>query len=129
LSYGRLKKQTLSANRNSKPMPGPEQTVSEVRANNTGRLIGVTELEPKIRERWGGSRANRIKLLPRPAHLQVFDNSAEVTPGADVPDPVLVLEMVGGRMVVPEPLDATALHATPEWARPIVQAAIEFEIL
>jgi predicted ABC-type ATPase len=81
--------------------------------------------ENKIRERWVGSRANLIRLLPRLPHLQVFDNSAEAAPGEDIPDPVLVLEMVSGRMISPEPRNAAALNATPEWARPIVQAAIE----
>jgi hypothetical protein len=72
-----------------------------------------------------GSRANLIKLLPRLAHLQVFDNSVDAAPGEDIPDPNLVLEMVHGRMVFPEAQDATVLNATPEWARPIVQGAIE----
>jgi hypothetical protein len=75
--------------------------------------------------KYPGSRANLIKLLPRLAHLQVFDNSAEAAPGEDIPDPVLVLELVRGRMMFPEPRNAAALHAIPEWARPIVQAAIE----
>jgi predicted ABC-type ATPase len=81
--------------------------------------------ENKIRECWVASRANLIKLLPRLARLQVFDNSVEAASGEDIPDPVLVLEMIDGRMMFPTPEDATALHATPEWARPIVQAAVE----
>ena len=81
--------------------------------------------ENKIRERWVASRANLIKLLPRLSRLQVFDNSAEAAAGQDIPDPALVLEMIGGRMVFPERDNVEALNATPEWARPIVQAAIE----
>jgi predicted ABC-type ATPase len=83
--------------------------------------------EIKIRERWIASRANLIKLLPRLSRLQVFDNSTDAAVGQDIPDPVLALEMIGGRMVFPEPDNIEALNATPEWARPIVQAAIEFE--
>jgi len=81
--------------------------------------------ENKIRERWVTSRANLIKLLPQLARLQVFDNSAEAVVGEDIPDSVLVLEVFDGRMVFPEPDDGAALAATPNWARPIVQAAIE----
>ncbi len=81
--------------------------------------------EPKIRERWVASRANLVRLLPRLAWLQVFDNSAEAPAGQDIPDPVRVLEMKDGQVVFPAPDDAAALQATPEWARPIVQATIE----
>jgi predicted ABC-type ATPase len=104
-------------------LSSPEQHIERVRS----RVVsgGHDIPESKIRERWVGSRANLIKLMPRLAHLQVFDNSAEALPGEDIPDPVLVLEMVGGRLVFPEPQNAAALTATPEWARPIVQAAIE----
>lgn len=79
----------------------------------------------KIRERWISSRINLIRLMPLLARLQVFDNSAEAAPGEDIPDPVLLVDMVGGRLVFPTADDAAALKATPEWARPIVQAAIE----
>lgn len=79
----------------------------------------------KVRERWISSRMNLIRLLPLLARLQVFDNSAEAAPGEEIPDPVLLLEMIGGRLVFPAADDAAALEATPDWARPIVQAAIE----
>ena len=104
-------------------LSSPEQHIERVRS----RVVsgGHDIPESKIRERWVGSRANLINLMPRLAHLQVFDNSAEALPGEDIPDPVLVLEMVSGRLVSPEPQNAAALTATPEWARPIVQAAIE----
>jgi predicted ABC-type ATPase len=81
--------------------------------------------EAKIRERWVASRLNLIRLMPQLARLQVFDNSVEAAPGKGIPDPVLVLEMTGGRIVLPAPEDVAALNATPEWARPIVQAAID----
>lgn len=79
----------------------------------------------RIRERWSTSRVNLVKLLPRLARLQVFDNSVSVEPGQDIPDPVLVLEMQGGSLVVPTLLDAAALAAVPAWARPILEAAIQ----
>ncbi|HSW07350.1 AAA family ATPase [Aquabacterium sp.] len=83
--------------------------------------------EARIRERWMSSRANLVRLLPQLSRLQVFDNSAEAAPGEDIPDPVLVLDMDRGRVVFPKPGDARALAATPAWARPIVQAALELQ--
>jgi predicted ABC-type ATPase len=79
----------------------------------------------KIRERWSTSRANLVQLLPKLARLQVFDNSASVDVGEDIPDPVLVLEMQDGRIVVPRRLDAAAMAGVPAWARAIVEAAIQ----
>lgn len=81
--------------------------------------------EHKIRERWVASRANLIRLLPALSRLQVFDNSADVAAGQEIPAPLLVLEVIGGNLVFPEPDNAEALADTPAWARPIVQAAHE----
>lgn len=76
--------------------------------------------EKKIRERWNGSRANLIRLLPHIHHLRVYDNSKEGNPvNGDVPRPVLVLEMKDRRIVAPEDL-----RQTPEWAQPILAAAM-----
>lgn len=83
--------------------------------------------EEKIRQRWTASRANLIKLLPLLTHLQVFDNSAEAAIGEEIPDPVLVLEMGDGRVAGPKPNDLEALARIPEWAKPIVQAALELQ--
>jgi predicted ABC-type ATPase len=100
-----------------------EQHMARVRARVAKG--GHSIPEAKIRERWNGSRLNLIKLLPRLAHLQAFDNSTDVASGELIPDPVLVLEMVNGRILTPDPSDATALAQIPAWAMPIVQAAIE----
>lgn len=81
--------------------------------------------DEKIRERWASSRWNLIKLMPYLEHLQVFDNSASVRVGEALPDLVRVLEVERGHIVFPEPGDAASLRATPEWARPIVEAAIQ----
>lgn len=100
-----------------------EQHLRRVRARVSA---GGHEIpEAKIRERWISSRLNLIKLMPRLAHLQVFDNSAEAAPGRNIPDPFLVLEMIRGKVTIPRTADARALAAVPEWARPIVQAALE----
>lgn len=80
--------------------------------------------EARIRERYPRALQNLITLMPHLAHLQVYDNSAEVEPGAPIPDPVLVLEMNGGRLTWPSPDDVDALRKTPDWAKPLMEAAL-----
>jgi len=100
-----------------------EQHIARVQARV---LAGGHAIAPdKIRERWSASRLNLIRLLPHLAKLQVFDNSAEAPAGAPIADPVLLLEMVQGQVRFPGAQDGEALRRTPEWARPIVQAAFE----
>lgn len=81
--------------------------------------------DEKIRERWNTSRSNLVQLLPVLSRLQVFDNSQSVEPGQEVPDPVLVLELDRMRVVFPDVLSPEALAAVPEWAQPILEAAIQ----
>jgi len=81
--------------------------------------------EAKIRERWNTSRANLVQLLPVLSQLQVFDNSASVEPGQDIPDPVLVLELEAGRIAFPDVRSHEGLAAVPGWAQPILEAAIQ----
>lgn len=73
----------------------------------------------KIRERWERSRGNLIDLLPHLTFLQVFDNSATVPLGEELPAPRLILEMSSQGVTVPASRDETVI----EWARPIVAAA------
>jgi len=76
--------------------------------------------EEKIRERWRSSRENLIRLLPHAHHVRVYDNSIEGDPAqGQPPRPVLVLEVK--RRIITAPADLS--HA-PEWAQPIVAAAI-----
>lgn len=106
-------------------LSSPEQHIARVRARVARGGHDIPE--PKIRERWVASRANLVQLMPKLARLQVFDNSAEAPPGGEIDDPVLVLEMSDGAIDFPQPDDLAALAATPAWARPIVQAAIELQ--
>ena len=69
--------------------------------------------------------SNLIRLLPHLAVLHVYDNSATAELGEDIPDPVLVLEMRRGDVIVPDATDPAALAAVPAWARAIVEAALE----
>ena len=76
--------------------------------------------EEKIRERWNRSRENLIRLLPLIDHLRVIDNSAESDPAeGHRPRPVLLLEMQRGKITAP-----ADLSGAPEWAQPIIAAAI-----
>jgi predicted ABC-type ATPase len=77
--------------------------------------------EEKIRERWVGSRLNIINLLPRLTELRVFDNSAE-READENPPPKLLLHWNRGRILAPP---VSELEATPEWAKPILAAAID----
>jgi len=76
--------------------------------------------EAAIRRRYDTSRLNLVRLLPRLTELRVYDNSAEADPAAgQAPVPRLVMHLVGGRIAGPPDL-----AGTPEWAKPIVAAAL-----
>jgi predicted ABC-type ATPase len=77
--------------------------------------------EADIRRRYKNSRLNLVRLLPVLTELRVFDNSADSDPATgQAPLPVLVLHVVRGEIVAPPDLSAT-----PEWAKPIVAAALK----
>ena len=78
--------------------------------------------EAKIRERYPAALTNLVVLMPKIASLKVFDNSIDAAPDDAIPDPVLVAEVVRGKLVWPR--TTTALHATPEWAKPVLAAAM-----
>ena len=77
--------------------------------------------EQKIRERFDRSRLNLIGLLPRVTELLVYDNSSEANPdGCERPEPKLLLHMDSGTIV-----GSCDLRLIPEWAKPIVAAALK----
>ena len=78
--------------------------------------------EAKIRERYRTSIANLVALLPHLSRLQVYDNSRDAAPGTPVADPRRLPQMEGGRIAWPT--DADTLRATPDWAKPILEAAL-----
>jgi len=104
-------------------LASPEQHIARValRVAHGGHHIA----EEKIRERWTASRMNLIRLLPSLSRLQVFDNSTEAAPGQPIGDPVLVLNVEDGEVLVPDALDPAALTAVPSWARPVLEAALK----
>lgn len=59
------------------------------------------------------------------AHLQIYDNSLSVARSEPLPDPVHVAEFVRGRLVRPAAHDVAQLRRTPDWAKPVLAAALE----
>jgi predicted ABC-type ATPase len=97
----------------------PELHVARVRARVAKGGHDIPE--PQIRARYDSSRLNVIRLLPRLTELRVYDNSADADPRAGAaPEPELLLHMVRGRVV-----RSCALARTPEWAKPILAAALK----
>ncbi len=80
--------------------------------------------EAKVRERWHASVANLIALLPHLTEVRLFDNSASVAPGEAVPDPTPVATLARGRLQWPAPADLAQLARTPDWAKPVLEAAL-----
>jgi predicted ABC-type ATPase len=97
----------------------PEAHIERVRQRV--RLGGHDIPEADIRRRWRHSRLNLVKLLPVLTELRVYDNSADADPTAGrAPRPVLVLHVERGEIVGPPDLSST-----PQWAKPIVAAALK----
>ena len=101
-------------------LASPELHIARVAARM--RAGGHDIPEAKIRERYPASLRNLVALLPRLAHLQVYDNSAQAAPGTPVPDPLLVAEIRDGRLVWPN--EVRMLRRTPDWAKPVLEAAL-----
>jgi len=78
----------------------------------------------KIRERYPKSLANLVSLVGKAAEIHVFDNSTESPEGA--PAAQLVFRMRGRKLV--EPDLETLLADSPEWAKPLVAAAVQVAI-
>lgn len=100
-------------------LSSPELCIARVaaRVKHGGHAIS----EELIRRRYDSSRLNLIRLLPHLAELVVFDNSVEADPAAGKrPNPMQVLHLRGGKILNPD-----KLPETPEWAKPIVAAALK----
>jgi predicted ABC-type ATPase len=78
--------------------------------------------EDDIRRRFETSRLNLIRPLGHLTELKVFDNSAQADPHQGLaPSPTLLLHLREGKLLGP---DRLVLAQTPEWAKPIVEAAL-----
>lgn len=77
--------------------------------------------EQKIRDRYDLSRLNLIRLMPRLTELLVYDNSHDADPDAgERPEPKLLLHMASDKIV-----SSYDLRLIPEWAKPILAAALK----
>lgn len=104
-------------------LASPEQHIERVRARVAAGGHDIPEA--KIRERWDGSRRNLIALMPHLVELRVFDNSREGDPVAGtIPPPTLLLHSRRGSVIAPS---ARSLRSTPDWAQPIVAAALRLQ--
>jgi predicted ABC-type ATPase len=96
----------------------PELHVARVRARvaRGGHAIA----EETIRRRYDNSRLNLIRLLPHLTELRLYDNSRDADPmTGHTPRPLLILHVVHGSVIT-----ACDPAATPDWAKPIVAAAM-----
>lgn len=92
--------------------------------NSDGSDAGGHDIpEALIRARWDLSRRNLVALLPYLAEVRVFDNSEDGDPEAGtIPEPRLLMHCRNARIIAPS---LKRLRQTPEWAKPIVAAALK----
>jgi predicted ABC-type ATPase len=96
----------------------PELHIARVRSRVSRGGHDVPEA--RIRSRYDSSRLNLIRLLRKLTELRVYDNSTEADPHAGAaPEPMLLLHMVRGRV-----MSCCNLASAPDWAKPILAAAI-----
>ncbi|MBI5925605.1 MAG: zeta toxin family protein [Aquabacterium sp.] len=115
-------------------LASPEHHLARVKARVKKGGHDIPEAD--IRRRFDQSRLQLIELLPHLAELRVYDNSDEADPHqGKAPKPRLVLQWVQGAATgtrkaqasVLVPASAQALMATPEWAKPVVMAALKLQ--
>ena len=91
------------------------------RVRSRVRRAGHDIPEIDIRRRYEHSRLNLVHLLSNLTALRMFDNSVSADPAVGkIPQLVLVLDIKEGKI-----LNKMALAATPDWAKPIVAAALK----
>jgi predicted ABC-type ATPase len=99
-------------------LSSPELHMARVRARVARGGHDIPEA--RIRARYDSGRLNLIRLLPRLTELRVYDNSAEADPHAGVaPEPRPILHTIRGKVA-----SSCPLAETPEWAKPILAAAL-----
>lgn len=101
-------------------LSSPELHLARVRARVAHGGHDIPEA--KIRQRYPMALENLIALMPYLAHLRIYDNSIQVAPGESVADPALIAEMRSRKIAWPT--DIKSLARTPEWAKPLVEAAL-----
>jgi predicted ABC-type ATPase len=100
-------------------LASPELHIARVRAR-VGRG-GHDIPEAKIRERYPKSLANLVSFIGVAAEVHLFDNSAESADG--LPQTMRVMRIRAGKII--EPDIETLMTETPDWAKPVVAAAVK----
>jgi predicted ABC-type ATPase len=100
----------------------PELHIARVQARV--RRGGHDIPEADIRRRYEHSRINLIALIGHLTALRLYDNSIDADPAdGKTPEPLLALQMERGRILNPQDLPRT-----PNWAKPIVAAALKLSL-
>jgi predicted ABC-type ATPase len=102
-------------------LSSPELHIARVRERV--RRGGHDIPEGDIRRRYTASLANLVSFLGKATEVHVFDNSAESPEG--LPQSRLVFRMRGRKLV--EPAVEVLLENPPDWAKPIIAAAIRMQ--
>jgi predicted ABC-type ATPase len=100
-------------------LASPELHIARVSARVGRGGHGIPEA--KIRERYPKSLANLVSFIGAAAEVHVFDNSAESADG--LPQAKRVFRMRGRRII--EPDLETLMIETPNWAKPLIAAAVK----
>ncbi len=99
-------------------LASPELHIARVRARVARGGHDIPK--QKIRERFVKSRLNLIRLLPSLTELFLYDNSTDTDPAdGNTPEPLLIFHLVDNAAV-----SSCDLRLVPEWAKPIVAAAV-----
>ncbi len=102
-------------------LDSPEKHIDRVRTRVARGGHDIPEAD--IRRRYTRSLENLVRLLPKLTELRVFDNSDEGDPKAGQrPNPRLLLHVERGEIRSPDPSE---LANTPNWAKPVVAAALK----
>jgi predicted ABC-type ATPase len=102
-------------------LESPELHIARVQARVA--LGGHPIPEGAIRSRFDSSRRNLIRLLGRVTELKIFDNSAMADPhSGQPPNPRLLLHLRNGTILGPS---LAKMQETPDWAKPIIVAALD----
>ena len=104
-------------------LPSPELHIARVQARVSRGGHDIPQHD--IYRRYEHSRLNLITLLPHLTTLHMYDNGADADPAAGrTPQLKLVLHVERGRILGPPDL-----ASTPNWAKPIVAAALKLHRL
>ena len=99
----------------------PQLHISRVRSRV--RRGGHAIPEERIRARYDQSRLNLIRLLPNLTELRIFDNSKEADPHEGKAPAMMPLLHLADRKII----HCCRLDETPEWAKPILMAAMKLK--